>query len=196
MTNPSALKKLVRAEVRAARARRVAERPTRDRRIQSHLLAALADLPSPPTTIGAYVPLPGEPGGADLPTVLARTGAQVLLPRVVRGDAPSLEWIEFQPEKPNLVTGTWGISEPVGNVIHTFPTCADVIVTPALSIDYYGTRLGQGGGFYDRTLANRPSNVKVWAVVDHEEFTRTVPSQDHDLVVDAVLNDLGFFPIM
>lgn len=196
MTNPSALKKLVRAEVRAARARRVAERPTRDRRIQSHLLAALADLPSPPTTIGAYVPLPGEPGGADLPTVLARTGAQVLLPRVVRSDAPSLEWIEFQPEKPNLVTGTWGISEPVGNVIHTFPTCADVIVTPALSIDYYGTRLGQGGGFYDRTLANRPSNVKVWALVDHEEFTRTVPSQDHDLVVDAVLNDLGFFPIM
>ncbi|MGM1322752.1 5-formyltetrahydrofolate cyclo-ligase [Corynebacterium macclintockiae] len=201
MTNPSALKKLVRAEVRAARARRVAERPTRDRRIQSHLLAALADLPSPPTTIGAYVPLPDEPGGADLPTVLARTGAQVLLPRVVRSDAPSLEapsleWIEFQPEKPNLVTGTWGISEPVGNVIHTFPTCADVIVTPALSIDYHGTRLGQGGGFYDRTLANRPSNVQVWAVVDHEEFTRTVPSQDHDLVVDAVLNDLGFFPIM
>lgn len=126
-----------------------------------------------------------------------------MLPRVVRGDAPSLEWIEYQPDNPNLVEGTWGILEPVGkpvgkpvsNVIHTFPTCADVIVTPALSIDYYGTRLGQGGGFYDRTLANRPSHVKVWAVVDHEEFTREVPCQDHDLVVDAVINDLGYFPI-
>lgn len=211
MTTPAELKKRARARVRAARADRVDERPLRDRSIQTHLLDALAELPCTPSTIGAYVPLPGEPGGADLPDVLARTGARVLLPRVVRGDAPSLEWIEYQPDNPNLVEGTWSILEPVGepvieprsepacetesNVIHTFPTCVDVIVTPALSIDYRGTRLGQGGGFYDRTLANRPSHVKVWAVVDHEEFIRDVPCQDHDLIVDAVVNDLGYFPI-
>ncbi|WP_298076171.1 5-formyltetrahydrofolate cyclo-ligase [uncultured Corynebacterium sp.] len=203
MSTPADLKKRARAQVRAARVDRLDERPLRDRSIQTHLLDALAELPCTPSTICGYVPLPGEPGGADLPDTLARTGARVLLPRVVRGDAPSLEWIEYQPDNPNLVEGTWGILEPVGkpvgkpvsNVIHTFPTCADVIVTPALSIDYYGTRLGQGGGFYDRTLANRPSHVKVWAVVDHEEFTREVPCQDHDLVVDAVINDLGYFPI-
>lgn len=206
MTTPAELKKRARARVRAARADRVDERPLRDRSIQTHLLDALAELPCTPSTIGAYVPLPGEPGGADLPDVLARTGARVLLPRVVRGDAPSLEWIEYQPDNPNLVEGTWSILEPVGepliesassdsNATHTFPACADVIVTPALSIDYRGTRLGQGGGFYDRTLANRPSHVKVWAVVDHEEFTRDVPCQDHDLIVDAVINDLGYFPI-
>lgn len=211
MTTPADLKKCARARVRAARAGRVDERPLRDRSIQTHLLDALAELPCAPSTIAAYVPLPSEPGGADLPDVLARTGARVLLPRVVRGDAPSLEWIEYQPDNPNLVEGTWGILEPMGepvigpgsepackaesNVIHTFPTCVDVIVTPALSIDYHGTRLGQGGGFYDRTLANHPSHVKVWAVVDHEEFTRDVPCQDHDLVVDAVIHDLGYFPI-
>lgn len=206
MTTPAELKKRARARVRAARADRVDERPSRDRNIQAHLLDALAKLPCAPSTIGAYVPLPNEPGGADLPDVLARTGARVLLPRVVRGDAPSLEWIEYQPDNPNLVEGTWSILEPVGepliesassdsNATHTFPACADVIVTPALSIDYRGTRLGQGGGFYDRTLANRPSHVKVWAVVDHEEFTRDVPCQDHDLIVDAVINDLGYFPI-
>ena len=206
MTTPADLKKCARSRVRAARAGRVDERSLRDRSIQTHLLDALAELPSTPSTIGAYVPLSNEPGGADLPDVLARTGARVVLPRVVRGDAPSLEWIEYQPDNPNLVEGTWGILEPVGepliesassdsNATHTFPACADVIVTPALSIDYHGTRLGQGGGFYDRTLANRPSHVKVWAVVDHEEFTREVPCQDHDLVVDAVINDLGYFPI-
>ncbi|SCX20924.1 5-formyltetrahydrofolate cyclo-ligase [Corynebacterium jeikeium] len=197
------LKKRARAQVRAARAQRVNERPSRDRNIQAHLLDALAKLPCTPSTICAYVPLPNEPGGADLHDALARTGAQVLLPRVVRGDAPSLEWIEYQPDDPNLAAGTWGILEPVGvpvsnsesNAIHTFPTCVDVIITPALSIDYHGIRLGQGGGFYDRTLANRPSHVKIWSVVDHEEFTRDVPCQDHDLVVDAVVNDLGYFPI-
>lgn len=203
MTTTTELKKRTRAKVRAARTHRVDERPSRDRNIQAHLLDALAKLPCAPSTIGAYVPLPNEPGGADLPDVLARTGARVLLPRVVRGDAPSLEWVEYQPDNPNLAEGTWGILEPVGepvgnsesNAVHTFPTCVDVIVTPALSIDYHGTRLGQGGGFYDRTLANRPSHVKVWAVVDHEEFTRDVPCQDHDLIVDAVINDLGYFPI-
>ena len=216
MKDLSTSKKLARAAVRAARTARADQRPERDHAIQSHLLKALSELPAVPSTltIAGYVPLPGEPGGADLADVIASTGARVLLPRVSRDKAsasngspsdgtaegsthvPVLEWVEFHPENPNLVAGTWGILEPEGNAIHTFPTCADVIITPALAIDYHGIRLGQGGGFYDRALADRPSHINVWAVVDHEEFTRIVPSREHDLVVDAVINDLGFFPVM
>lgn len=198
MNDLSARKKRARSDIRAARTRRVPLRPERDQRIQANLLAALADLPEDTSdlTIAAFVPLADEPGGGDLHTTLATTGARVLLPRVSRGDTPRLEWVEFQPDSPNLAPGTWGILEPIGNAIHNFPACANVIITPGLSIDYHGKRLGQGGGFYDRALANRPAHVKVWALIDHEEFTRDVPSQDHDLVVDAVLNDLGFFPII
>ena len=49
-----------------------------------------------------------------------------------------------------LVRHPFGIEEPDVSAVATDP---DVILVPLLAVDSDGYRLGQGGGYYDRTLA-------------------------------------------
>lgn len=70
----------------------------------------------------------------------------------------------------------------------------DIAFIPALALGPDGTRLGQGGGYYDRTIpalrALRPE-VPVLAVVYGAEVGRDVPALDHDIRVDAALTPGG-----
>lgn len=55
----------------------------------------------------------------------------------------------------------WGIPEPVSG-IQLIPRQIDVVFLPLLAFDLEGYRVGYGGGFYDRFLANcREDVVKV-----------------------------------
>ncbi|MFZ9002852.1 MAG: 5-formyltetrahydrofolate cyclo-ligase [Robiginitalea sp.] len=55
----------------------------------------------------------------------------------------------------------WGIPEPVSG-IQVIPRQIDVVFLPLLAFDLEGYRVGYGGGFYDRFLANcREDVVKV-----------------------------------
>lgn len=54
-----------------------------------------------------------------------------------------------------MAVNKYGISEPFLDVTNVLPTHKlDVIFTPLVAFDGHGNRLGMGGGFYDRTLAN------------------------------------------
>ena len=73
----------------------------------------------------------------------------------------------------------------------------DVVLVPALAAGRDGTRLGQGGGFYDRALADLPPHPEgplVVAVVHDDELLAAgeVPSAPHDRRVDAVLTPSGW----
>jgi 5-formyltetrahydrofolate cyclo-ligase len=69
---------------------------------------------------------------------------------------------------------------------------AQVILTPALAIDHSGTRLGQGGGCYDRALARRRADAIVVAIVNDQEYAdRPLPSDAHDVRVEAVITPGG-----
>ncbi len=75
--------------------------------------------------------------------------------------------------------------------------CALVLV-PALAVDRRGTRLGQGGGSYDRVLArlaaadDGPRRPLVLAVVhDDEVLDDVLPREPHDQGVDGALTPSG-----
>jgi 5-formyltetrahydrofolate cyclo-ligase len=74
---------------------------------------------------------------------------------------------------------------------------ARVIFTPALAVDHSGTRLGQGGGSYDRALARRHPLAVVVAIVNDEEYAvQPLPRDAHDVRVDAVITPArGITPI-
>ena len=60
-----------------------------------------------------------------------------------------------------LETNAWGIDEPKGGKIIS-PDKIDVVFVPLLACDYRGNRIGYGGGYYDRFLAQcKPDVLKI-----------------------------------
>jgi 5-formyltetrahydrofolate cyclo-ligase len=71
---------------------------------------------------------------------------------------------------------------------------ADVVLVPALAVDTLGTRLGQGGGYYDATLPQLDPGVPIIAVVHDDEVldasVEPLPCEPHDVPVDGALTPL------
>ncbi|RZK16022.1 MAG: 5-formyltetrahydrofolate cyclo-ligase [Hymenobacter sp.] len=82
----------------------------------------------------------------------AETALQLAAP-VVQPDGISLRHYELTPRTP-LVTNRWGIPEPAAALgTEVVPAQLDAVLVPLLACDQRGHRVGYGGGFYDRFLA-------------------------------------------
>ena len=66
---------------------------------------------------------------------------------------------------------------------------ADLIIIPALAASIDGTRLGQGGGWYDRALMHRSPDTPVVAAIFDDEVAEAgiIPAEPHDVPVDAIM---------
>lgn len=81
---------------------------------------------------------------------------------VVQPDGRSLQHYELTPTTA-LHANRWGIPEPTalaGPAVA--PAAFDAVLVPLLAVDETGHRVGYGGGFYDRFLAQcRPGTVLI-----------------------------------
>ncbi len=188
----------LRAHVRATRKDRArADRSARDadaQRLTEVGMQFLADLHRDSETLGcvtAYEPMRTEPPVAPFADRLRADGTTVLVPiTLVQGQ---LRWREADPavgSNPMVAAAdvdipSWG-PEALDRV--------DVAFIPGLAISSQGYRLGQGGGYYDRAIpalrAARPKTLVV-AIVFAEEFGMDVPTDPHDIQVDAVMTPTG-----
>jgi 5-formyltetrahydrofolate cyclo-ligase len=137
--------------------------------------------------VAAYASRPDEPGTGLLREALRTRGTRVLLPVVA--DDKNLDWAEDEGEL--VVSPTLGLPEPTGPRLgHSALAEADVVIVPALAVDTFGTRLGQGRGYYDRALQGLGDGVLVLALVHDEEVldpTTPVPRDPHDVAVHGVV---------
>jgi 5-formyltetrahydrofolate cyclo-ligase len=140
-------------------------------------------------TVAAYVSVSSEPGTGPLLDRLAAAGKRVILP-LVQPDL-DLEWAAYDgPDA--LRTARRGLLEPTGPSLgHDAIATADVVLVPGLAVARDGTRLGQGGGCYDRALARVPAGTFVCVLLNSEEVLGSVPRDDHDRAVAAVATELG-----
>ena len=66
---------------------------------------------------------------------------------------------------------------------------ADLIIIPALAVSRDGSRLGQGGGWYDRALLHRAPTAQIVAVVFDDEVIENgeIVTESHDIPVDSII---------
>ncbi|EAQ04123.1 hypothetical protein OB2597_08274 [Pseudooceanicola batsensis HTCC2597] len=108
--------------------------------------------------VAAYWPIRGEP---DLRPWMERAdaaGARVLLPVVVEENEP----LEFHTWRPGcrMTRGFWNILVPADGERHA----PDLVIAPLVGVDDELYRLGNGGGYYDRTLAQLAPRPRVIGV--------------------------------
>ncbi|MDP4803570.1 MAG: 5-formyltetrahydrofolate cyclo-ligase [Candidatus Nanopelagicales bacterium] len=188
----------LRGRIRAARRERLSAdidgsfRTLSGEAISSLVLSELNRL-SPITSasiVAVYVSTESEPNTAILRADLRAKGVTVLIPRVA---GESLEWCVDDDQFP-LMESRWGIVEPTGPAVGSGAApllASSAIVVPALAIDASGFRLGQGGGFYDRALAELGSTDRpiMVGVIYDDEFIEAVPRETHDIQVDVIVTE-------
>jgi 5-formyltetrahydrofolate cyclo-ligase len=172
------------AELRDAARRRRAELRTDGFAAR---LAAHADTLAiaPGAIVAGYHAHRDEADPALLLQALAKAGAHIALPRVTAKD----EALEFHlvPDGGILHPGAFGIHEPLAHWPRAIP---DLLLVPLLAFDLRGTRLGYGGGYYDRTLAALPRarGVGIAYAGQRMDF---LPHDAHDYPLHAVLTETG-----
>ena len=111
----------------------------------------------------------------------------VALPVVVAPETP-LAFRRWQPDMA-LDGGGFGTFHPPNtNSPEVIP---DLLLIPLLAFDTQGFRLGWGGGFYDRTLADLRATAPVIAVGVgyHGQRVDDVPHTPEDEILDWIITD-------
>jgi 5-formyltetrahydrofolate cyclo-ligase len=158
------------------------------RRALETALAALA-LPhlGPPGLIGSHAAIGDEADPAALEAAAIATGWETAFPRVA-GDGPL---IFHRARYADLAPGYRGIPEPPA---HLPPAQPDVLLVPLVAADLAGNRLGQGGGHYDRTLAQLRAAGPILAIgiAWDLQLMPHLPARSWDQPLDAIATPTAF----
>jgi 5-formyltetrahydrofolate cyclo-ligase len=111
----------------------------------------------------------------------------------VQPDGISLKHYKLAPATP-LLASRWGIPEPVADAAtEVAPAQLDAVMVPLLACDRQGQRVGYGGGFYDRFLAQcRPGTLFIGLnILDDEPVAALADVLPTDVPLHACLTPGG-----
>jgi 5,10-methenyltetrahydrofolate synthetase len=135
--------------------------------------------------ISGYWPIKGEPNLMPWMEGLEARGGVCCLPVVVQPNTP----LVFKPWRRGMrmIPGIWNIPTPVEGTI----VVPEVVLAPVLGFDEACYRLGNGGGYFDRTLAILRPRPLVIGVGYARLAIRTIYPQPHDVAMDVVVTETG-----
>lgn len=174
-------KAALRAGARAVRRRLAELQPDAAARAALHVL----DLP-PADRVAVYSAIGSELDPEPLAHALIAAGRSLCLPVVLERDAPMI-FRRWSPGDP-LEVDTVGCPAPLPLAQVVEP---DLILTPLLAFDDFGGRLGQGGGYYDRTFAVRPGVVRIGLAYAGQRVER-ISMERHDVCLHGILTEIGY----
>lgn len=162
-----------RREIAASR-----ERDADDAALAAAAVALARDLDlSAGATVAAYEALRTEPPTSATIDALVAHGIRVVVPITLPDN--DLDWCDAMDER-RMPLGPDTISS------------AGLVLAPGLAVDLVGTRLGRGGGSYDRALARKGAGARILVVLHPGELHSVrLPCDEHDQPVDGMLTVAG-----
>lgn len=150
------------------------------------LCAALGDRPGP---VAGYMPIRSEL--SPLPTMTRLAARQEIGVPVIRAKGQPLAFHRWQPGA-EMVEGPFGAQVPRDPV----PVVPRVLIVPLVAFDRAGRRLGYGGGFYDRTLAELRAVGPVLALgfAYAAQEAEHLPQEPTDAGLDGIVTEAGLRP--
>ncbi len=160
--------------------------PEAGERLADNFFKAAQGFPGPVQAVSGYWPMADEIDVRPLMARLHGQGRTVALP-VAAGAKEPLVFRRWQPEAP-LEEGPFGTLHPGPDQPEVTP---GVLLVPLLAFDDKGFRLGWGGGYYDRTLAQLRSAGPVIAVgaAFAGQHVDNVPHTSDDQPLDWIVTE-------
>jgi 5-formyltetrahydrofolate cyclo-ligase len=134
--------------------------------------------------IAGYAAVRGEADPFPLMAALANQGHDLCLPQT---HDEKLVFRAWKPGDP-LVVGRFNIPEPDSKMRERRP---DLVLVPLIAFDRRGYRLGYGGGYYDRYLAeHRPKRtLRAIGIAFAGQEVEELPREETDEPLDAVVTE-------
>lgn len=141
-------------------------------------------------SVAIFLSTPSEPETRGAIAALAARGVRVFAP----ASQPDglMTWARIDAATSERL-GLGRMPEPDVAAHDTVAALAvDVVICPAAAVDDTGTRLGWGGGYYDRLLADLPATTPVFALVFDDDVLSDLPREAHDVPVTGVVTPSGW----
>ena len=117
---------------------------------------------------------------------LLAQGKRIFLPKC--GEGSSMQFYRITGlDDGSVFPGAYDIPEPTGQEMPVLTECSLCIV-PGVAFTAEGSRLGQGGGYYDRWLRAHP-DLRTLAMTYAHLIQERIPCEAHDCRVDAVITE-------
>jgi 5-formyltetrahydrofolate cyclo-ligase len=163
-----------------------ATRTRKDKQIRGSLL----DLPEfqRASVIFLFASFRSEVGTFPLIEETLRLGKRIILPRV---DTKNKELRLYEIKDLSEVSpGYMAIPEPtVPEERERDINEVTLAVMPGAAFDHTGSRLGYGGGYYDKLLSRLRRRIPLIALAYEEQIVDALPSEPHDIKVHLIVTD-------
>lgn len=137
-----------------------------------------------PSSLAVYWPIQAEPDLRDWYPQITAMGVQLALPWVVEKNAP-LKFLAWQ-QGDAMELDEYGIPLPADKEKLIEP---DILLVPCVGFNQQAYRLGYGGGFYDRTLAQLTSALPLG--IAYELASTVFERGEFDLPMSDILTESG-----
>lgn len=175
----------LRKQLRTARRDHVAALPDSMRSLVFHRPPApLLDMVPEGAVIGLYRANPFEAPATSYAKFFLDRGHEIALPRFASRNAPMEFARHSDPyDEEDLEVGPFGLLQPFADAPVLEP---GVLFVPLIGFTDGGARLGQGGGHYDRWLADHSDALPIGLAWDCQ-LAETLPTEEHDQQLSAVV---------
>ena len=132
-------------------------------------------------TVYGYLPYNQEVRTVPMLEQALREGKRVAVPKIY-GDTMKFLYLD---DLSRVEKNDMGIPEPIADT----PVADDktaLVLMPGLAFTKRGDRMGYGGGFYDRFLADEPDHPTLALCYDFQ-MVDSLPTEEYDIPVDTVL---------